>query len=243
MEITTKFIVSVTGWNSKNLVPRCLESIFKQTNKDFTIFWVDDASTDGANILAKKLLEEQQEIPFVFKQNNTHLALVSLNRQWGFLGHKIPDNTIILTVDADDYIAHDKVFCLYRELYDKTGANIIYGQHQYPNGILGGCKEYPENIKQNRDYRTYDWYLSHMRTFKYKLWKNIRKESLLEYCADLPTMFDMAEMVNPNTIIFNPEVTYIYEETQFSASRRIGKEVSMSEARTRLQSKMPILFP
>ena len=60
---------------------------------------------------------------------------------------------------------------------------------------------------------------SHLRTFKYKLWKNVRREDVLDssgkiyaMAGDMPVMYPMLEMAEERSH-FIEDILYIYNRT------------------------------
>ncbi|GAJ13469.1 unnamed protein product, partial [marine sediment metagenome] len=94
---------------------------------------------------------------------------------------------------------------------------LTYGQFEYyPSGKIGPCAPYPPGILKNRDFREYKWIGSHLKTFKYFLFKGIHlidflddKGKWLTSAADMAFMFPMLEMVG-SKITFIPQVLYVY---------------------------------
>ena len=85
--------------------------------------------------------------------------------------------------------------------------------------------------------------MSHMRTFKYKLWQNIRPNVIDELCEDHATMFDMVEMVSPDKLVFSPRVAYIYDhDTGLNADKMIPKEIEESFQSIAKYPKREVIF-
>jgi len=139
------------------------------------------------------------------------------------------DDDVIVTIDGDDWLKHDRVFetvdCAYRE----NEIMLTFGSHEhYPSGEFGlnnGCP--PEETVEFARYRLTRWMYSHLRTFKYLLWKNIRDEDLRDengaYYSmtwDLAFMLPMLEMAGKQ-IMHIPEVLYVYNmETPFNDHKK-----------------------
>lgn len=95
----------------------CIESLKKQTYKNFNIIIVDDGSKEEfANQLDKLYLSESQ-----IKIFHTPNGGVSRARNYGM---KMAETKYVCFVDADDYVSKDMIKLLY-EVILETKANIV----------------------------------------------------------------------------------------------------------------------
>ena len=93
-----KFIsIIVPVYNTASLVTRCLQSILKQTYKNFEIIIVDDGSTDGSDEICKEITKKDWRIKYI-RINNSG---VSVARNMGIEQAK---GDFLLFIDSDDYI-------------------------------------------------------------------------------------------------------------------------------------------
>ena len=123
MVINTPFIFPIVCWNFRKNIERCLESVFAQSCREFTILLTDDFSTDGTFEIANKMLSSQSKIPYSVYRNKANTRLLSRNRQNHYeTFDSIDPETIILNLDGDDFLADRHVVRYYQELYAYTGA-------------------------------------------------------------------------------------------------------------------------
>lgn len=94
-EITLSVIVPV--YNGEDTLERCIQSIVKQTYKDFELLIVNDGSGDASLAIAKRY-EEQDKRVIVLSQENKG---VSAARNYGIQKAR---GKWITFVDADDYL-------------------------------------------------------------------------------------------------------------------------------------------
>ena len=80
-------------------------------------------------------------------------------------------------------------------------------------------KKVPEQIINEKIFRKTEWMTSHMRTFKYKLWKNIDKKDLYDKdgsfykrAGDIAAMFPMLEMAD-DKIEYIKDTIYVYNRS------------------------------
>lgn len=207
--------IVVTTFNSEKWIEKCLRSIQAQTIKDFDCMFVDDASTD--NTYKRGALAVINDKRFKFMRND-HNKKQMYSIALGIMALEPADQDVIVQIDGDDWLKHNKVLERVRREYN-SGAWLTYGQFEYyPSGKLGPCGTYPPQILNNRDFRKYKWIGSHLKTFKYFLFKRIDtkdflddKEKWLTSAADMAFMFPMLEMAGP-WISFIPDVLYVYNK-------------------------------
>lgn len=92
--------VIVPVYNVEKYLDKCLESILRQTFKDFECIIVDDGSPDNSNIIIDKYLKLDQRFKVIHQKNMG----LSAARNTGL---DIAKGDYIVFVDSDDYIADD----------------------------------------------------------------------------------------------------------------------------------------
>ena len=115
---------------------------------------------------------------------------------------------MIITLDGDDWFYSNDVLSYLNDFYQKEDCWITYGSYaEFPSGQRGKfAKQIPEHIIRNSTFRENEWCASHLRTFKYHLWSEIKKEDFLDtngdfyrMAWDLAFMFPMLEMAGENS--------------------------------------------
>jgi len=94
---------------------------------------------------------------------------------------------------------------------------MTYGSYIYNPGGAPGVEpsEYPKEVVKTNSFRKDQWRASHLRTFKYKLWKNLDKNDLkdgnkyYEMTYDQAIMLPLLEMASERSK-YIPEVLYVY---------------------------------
>lgn len=95
--------VIVAVYNTMQYLPRCLDSIFNQSYRDFDIFLIDDCSTDDSGKICEEYKEKNSERNVTVLHNNVNLgvsatwekAVCHVQTEW------------IYVVDSDDLIHPD----------------------------------------------------------------------------------------------------------------------------------------
>lgn len=119
----TKISVIIPVYNTEQYLPKCLNSVCKQTLKDIEIICINDCSTDNSPKVLKEYVKNDNRIRIIdFKKNKG--AAIARNT-----GIKEAKGEYIGFVDSDDFIDLD----FYEKLYTKaleTNADIIKGAYK-----------------------------------------------------------------------------------------------------------------
>jgi len=210
------FKIIVCCYNTEDWISKTIRSIKHQQHKNFECFIVDAASTDNTLGEIKQTISKDSRFHIIENKErkpplqNQFETLSSIN---------VHDEDVIVNIDGDDWLYNSEALSIVNEEYSKnknlllTHGNFIL----YPHGNKSELESYPQNIIDNNDYRKYKWLASHLRTFKYKLFKNLKKEELLsswdnkyyEKAGDLALMFPLLEMSGGN-IKFISDILYVY---------------------------------
>lgn len=113
----TPFIsVIVPVYNCEKYIAYCIESILKQTYKNFELIIIDDGSTDLSGAICDGFISDKRVQ--VYHQNNRGLSYARN------LGCEKAVGTHVLFVDSDDYLQNNSL-AYFVEIYSKTKADII----------------------------------------------------------------------------------------------------------------------
>lgn len=185
--------------------------------KDWTAVYIDDNSEDGTGDAVKQYIQEcgyEHKISVV-KNKQRQGALYNIYRAV----HDCDDDKIIVTCDGDDWFAHDKALWRINMAYQNPNVWLTYGQFvEHPQGKVGFCESFPEEIIKNNMYRSYKWITSHVRTYYAGLFKKIKMEDLMidgkffPMTWDLAFMFPMLEMA-AGRCAFIGDILYVYNQT------------------------------
>ncbi len=121
-------------------------------------------------------------------------------------------------VDGDDWLATKTVLSKLKNVYDAEDCLMTYGSFiNYPSKTRGAeASLYPDNVIRENSYRKDRWRASHLRTFKYKVWKRVKHEDLkdtdgeyYEMTYDQAMMLPMLEMCGEKARYID-DVLYVY---------------------------------
>jgi len=198
------FKIVVTTYNPGKYLDICLKSISKQNYKKYQVCVVDDASTNSKEYI-KSVIHKH------CKKKNWSCLFKTLNE--GPLKSRIDainllnckDNDVIVLIDGDDMLANANVLNILNNYYQ----NNIYAtfgnfRQRIGNNIrvqkMINCSLDFNNIAKNNSFRD-SWHYSHLKTFKYKLFKAIDQEKSFknngEYfrsATDLAIMWPILEL-------------------------------------------------
>ena len=231
----TKFLfnIIVPVFNAENYLDKCLNSIIKQSYKNFQVKVVDDCSTDSSYEIASSICANYEN--FHIYKNERRLG--ALNNIYNLLGLRVkdPSKTIDILLDGDDYLYSGDVLNIIYEKYLNNNCLITYGSHLSSKGVQG--KKYPWLIRKFNLYRKYFWYASHLRTFRHDLWLSVNPNDLTnkngQYFSvawDLAIMFPMLEMAGNRQEFLN-ELLYVYNDQNPISDHKIRRKEQILAAK------------
>ncbi len=121
MRSSVEVSVIVPVYNAEKYIGECVESILKQTYKDFELILVDDESTDSSLAICRELAARDSRIKII---EAPHGGL-SCARNRGIAESRAEKITF---VDADDAL-HPQALEILEEIMDETGSSIVSGQN------------------------------------------------------------------------------------------------------------------
>lgn len=113
--------VIIPVYNAEKYLKDCLDSIERQTYRDFEVVLVDDGSIDGSGLLCDSYVKRNQSWQVVHKKNGGVLDARNT-------GMQIAKGDYINFIDADDWVEAD-----FLEVFMK------HARHSGADMILGGC--------------------------------------------------------------------------------------------------------
>ena len=213
MDINNITVVMSTR-NSVDYIERSIESALSQDYENFSVIFFDADSNDGT---FEKALKYDSDERITISQNSPRKYQGENIRNGVLLA---PDNSIIVTLDGDDWFPHNNVLKRINEIYNNTGCWMTYGIFQeYPHRDVSHIYiEYPLDVRTQKTFRNYRWLASHLRTFRKELFLKIKEEDLkdpttgdyVSYAPDLSFQFPMLEMCGPNRSLHVNEILYVY---------------------------------
>lgn len=219
------FVVIIPSYNNEQWCERNIASVLRQDYEQFRIVYVNDASEDNnigklisyvknnhKDLVVNQIdfdasvcknveetvealkLKMDVEDPFLIVVNNIHRAgaLANLYRTI----HTCLDSEIIVTLDGDDWFAHNNVLRDLNQVYSLNNREvwITHGRlKEHPNGATNWCIPIPQEVVKTNTFRFFRC-PSHLRTFYAWLFKKIELDDLLYEGEFFPMTWDMAMM-------------------------------------------------
>lgn len=237
---TNHILVVTPVYNAEKYIAKCIKSVASQDYPHYTMFIVDDCSTDNTVQVIEetvKALPKDVQRNFIWTVNKDNLGAV-----WNQV-HTIEgadDEDIVMLLDGDDWLVNDpNIFHKYNNLYNE-GAQFTYGScWSECDNIPLIAQEYPPSVKQNKTYRSYkfNWNMpyTHLRTFKAGLMNTFLRENgnyafrdadgnWLKAGGDTSIFYTMIEQADPEAVICVPDIVYHYNDANPLNDYKVNSE-------------------
>ena len=211
----THFKIIVPAYNAEKWAKTLVKSVKNQEYSNFECYIGDDISTDSTLKRFKKYVGDDSRFTIVantekkYALKNIHDLILESNPK--------PEDVLVI-LDGDDWFTTRYVLSKLDQYYTSKDCNLTYGSFvECPLGEIGKeASEYPEDVVKNNAYRLDTWRASHLKTFKFKLWKKINVDDLkdatgdfYEMSYDQAMMLPMLEMAGEKAL-YIPEALYVY---------------------------------
>jgi|688.fasta_scaffold04531_6 glycosyltransferase involved in cell wall biosynthesis len=213
--MSVHFKLIIPAYNSVKWLRKTLESVAKQAYGNYSVCVIDDASTEQGQREIIREFCEQYKWQFIFREKN-HGALANIVEG---IKYSVPkDEDVIVLLDGDDWFFDKTVLSKVAKVYQEDHVSMTYGQFiTYPRWQMGLCAPLSEELIDKKNFREVPFAFSHLRTFKYKVWKMIREEDLQDASGnffrtawDLAIMYPLLEMTGGLSCKFMDEILYVY---------------------------------
>jgi len=242
-----KFKFIVPFYNAQEWISKCVESIKRQKYDNFECFLVDDTSTDNSYDVAKKEIREDSRFTLIKNEKRSYALENIVN---AIEKANCSDDDVIILLDGDDWLASAHVLSKLDSVYDDD-CLLTYGSYvYYPTGQKGvEPEEYSAHVINTNKFREDAWKASHLRTFKYALWKSLNHEDLKDrqgsfykMTYDQAILLPLLEMA-AERIKYIPDVLHIYnrlnplnvDKEKAEEQYRISQEIRNKKCYDRLE--------
>jgi glycosyltransferase involved in cell wall biosynthesis len=255
-----KFKIIIPSYNNIKWCEYNLASILNQTYTNYDVLYIDDASTDDTY---------EKVVGIIGNLPNWKIIKNPVNKRRGYnvspynpdiIDFIDDDEDVLVFIDGDDWLFEEQTLEKLNQYYNDHDVWMTYGQYiNYPSLELGTtilhgtC--YDNYVHINKLYRSDNWRASHLRTFKWHLYNQIKKEDLLFsetgeyyiYAEDLATSYPCLEMAGPEKIGVIDFIAYVYNSSQDNRERILndlqrdpnGYEVEMKARESDIRGKRP----
>lgn len=221
--VNNHFKIVVTFYNpGYDYLKKCLESIDKQNYKNYEVCLVNDCSNKDTKIL-DDLCNIYSEKGWKYEKKNENKGPCS-SRIDGINILKPNDDDIIILIDGDDKLNNNMVLDILNNKYQDntliTFGNFIKikNNKQNSNKMINCEKINLKELSANRKFRNLPnnkYPFSHLKTFKFKLYKNLDLNDLkkngdyIKSSTDAALMYPLLEMAGENIKCIK-EILYDY---------------------------------
>lgn len=231
-----KFKIVIPSYNNESWLEPNIASILNQTYTNYEVLYIDDCSTDETFSQVSQIVGDLPNWRIVKNKTNMRRGYNLSPYNPLITDFVTEDEDILLFVDGDDWLYEDTTLEKINQLYNERDYWMTYGSFIcYPSGDIGNPQNtpYPEEVHLHNAYRKDLWRASHLRTFKWHLYKQIKKEDLIFtetgefyfHAEDLATSFPCLEMCPKEKIGVVSFLTYVYNVSQ-EARARVEKDDS-----------------
>ena len=192
-----KFIILTASYNNIDYYKWNLDSVFNQTYDNWELVYIDDMSTDGTTLAVPHYIQEKGFSDKVHFVSNTEKCYCLKNYYREI--HKIPDDSIIITLDGDDAFIDNTVLEYLNDIYQDSSIWCTFGDYEMVGAGAPLYKEpltdFPQEIVENNNFRNYRWNVHHLRSFYARLFKNIKVEDFYYEGDFIKVVEDVAFML------------------------------------------------
>jgi glycosyltransferase involved in cell wall biosynthesis len=221
------FIILIASFNNIKYFQQNIDSILKQKYENYIAIYMDDISTDGTYEAVKEYLR--------VKDNQNHFVCIKntikkycLKNYIDSINSYAPNNSIIITLDGDDFFLDDQVLSYLNKIYNNQDVWLTYGQplslmtqKPYSEKTFSACGyKIPDSIWKSGLRKNKYWSCFHLRSFYAKLFRMIEDKDLRRpngeyytYTEDVAYMTPMFEMCSQKHSIYLNKIMYIYNDS------------------------------
>ena len=258
MDQQNRFKIVIPSYNNENWWEPNIASILNQTYTNYEVLYIDDCSTDNTYKLVNDIVKDLPNWKVVSNPTNMRRGYNLSPYNPLILDFIQDDEDILLFVDGDDWLYDEHVLEKINILYNQYDYWMTYGKFIcYPTGTPGNPQNspYPDIVHDTNSYRKDLWRASHLRTFKWHLYKQIKKEDLTFsqtgefyfHAEDLATSFPCLEMCPKHKIGVVDFYTYVYNVSEEARNRvendttrePLGYKHEVNIRETEIRSKTP----
>jgi len=178
--------VIIPTYNRQSLIEPAIEGVLNQTYKNYELWVVDDASTDGtANWVAK----QYPQVKLIRLTENVGAA------EARNVGIRAAEGSLIAFLDSDDYWAETYLAVQVRSLLENPNASFVFCNHRetFQSGAVKHCVYQPSQQYQDLIHQ------SLADVFIYTMSAVVVRKSALDRCG----------LLNPRLIICHDRELYI----------------------------------
>ncbi len=167
------YIIITCVCNAEEWIARNIQSLKFQTARNFRCVIIDDLSTDATVAIAVREIAGDARFTLI---RNTEKKYCLRNTVEGVTAANPAVEDVILLVDGDDWLPHERVLERLHKEYADPDCWMTYGScaHIDAGGVRHpDCQPYPDDVLRIGRIRRHIWRGHPLRTFRYSLWQYI----------------------------------------------------------------------
>lgn len=224
---TPKISIIVPIYNTEKYIDRCIDSILKQTYRNFELLLVNDGSIDASAAICDEFARKDPRIIIMHQEN----LGVSAARNKGL---EICTGDYITFVDSDDWVHYQLLEILLQQLI-KNNADVSFcDEYKTKNMIVDASSELPLNVSIYNHLDMLFVYLAHnkvadychTRLYKKALLKNTRFNDTYNMLED--SLFCYQVFKKCNKVVHVNAKLYYYFFNPCSATNTMNREKYVS---------------
>lgn len=177
MNAEIRFTVVIPVYNMQQWIGENIAVLKKQTFRHFRCIIGDDLSTDNSLEAIERSMGDDSRFTLVAHKTKKYSlgnisTLIDMSES--------DDEDIVVLIDGDDQLANENVLQLLAETYAHRQCWMTYGSYAGLHTKIRdlNCNPYPAHIAKQGRFRDVNWCASHLKTFKYGLWKQVKPSAL-----------------------------------------------------------------
>lgn len=166
-----KFHIITAMFNVEEWVEDNIQLLKTQSFTNFQVILIDDLSTDNTVSLVKEAIKDDHRFKLIVNKEKKYKTR---NIVEAIEVAQASDEDIIVLVDGDDKFSHTHVLKILEQAYTEQKCWMTYGSYSHTDGNRSKyCYAYDDATIKKNNFRRKKWVASHLKTFKYKLWKKL----------------------------------------------------------------------
>lgn len=217
------------------MVEANLASVLNQTYEHYTVLYVDDNSQDDTYKKVCEMVGTNSKFRIIQNQANLGATHNYSNYLDQIVEH---DDDILVHLDGDDWLYDDSVLEKLNNIYNEQDLWMSYGGFVVWDGTQDAKTPHPQNthypalVHKHKLYRRDLWRASHLRTYRYFLFKSIDPSDLISkidnkpfwHASDLAWAYPCLEMCPSDKIGVADFYTHVYNATLKNQQRTQERE-------------------
>lgn len=166
-----KMHLVIAMYNVAHAIERNIAVVKSQTFTDFQCILIDDISTDETVELMRRAIGDDERFRLIVNEEKKYKTRNVVD---GIAMANADDEDVIVLLDGDDELASEHALQVVADTYERDDCWMTYGSYCHPDGSRASTsRPYDDRVIEKNSFRKVRWLASHLKTFKYKLWKRL----------------------------------------------------------------------